>query len=111
VADGQGAVVEIVNAHGIDAQKCRIAAALVIDIDAAGAAEVVLGHAAVPAVQAQRVLSAGDVELLACDGGHQRVALVAQRAVAHDEFFEFGVEGEADGLAMAGAGVFHHSVS
>ena len=83
----------------------RHATALVMGVDAAHAAEPVLGDPGVPLVQAQLVFAAGDAQAVERDAGHDRAAAAAHGAVAATDVLVAvdEIDLELDGLAMAGA--------
>lgn len=103
----QGAVIQSIDTARIDAEYLGITATSVVYIDPARTTKVMLGHAAVPAIQTQRIFATADAKMLPRHRGHQRIALAAQRTVATDQFFNFGFKREANRSAVTGARVVH----
>jgi hypothetical protein len=49
----------------------------------------------------------GDAKVLSRHRSHQRIALAAQRTVATDQFFKFGLKSKANRSTVTGARVVH----
>src|SRR4029079_9225685 len=78
----QRARIHIVDAAHIDSDQVRAGARLVMGVDAAMLAEIMLRDARVPLIQGKRLLTLGEPEFVRRRAIHDRILALAQRAIA-----------------------------
>lgn len=105
MANGDSFGVKALKAMHVDAKVARGDPLSMERIDSANLAEEVSRRLGVKLVFGQRVVAGQKLELALVDLDHQCILLLANRAVAHREFREIGLDLKADCTAVACAKV------